>query len=262
VTVTADLIEDYCTLRTAPQLDAVVDAVIKGRNPFDGYSRGWRLQFGDLTNKIRNDPVYQEALKLAQGRTIQAEHCRMNLYLIVRFYLRKLAAGDIIEFGSYRGGSAIFLAAVAKATGLASRVWALDTYDGMPETDPKIDLHRRGDFRNVDYGELVAYAEASGLDNIIFVRGRFEDTAPSVFKTARPMALAHIDCDIFSAVAYSYEAVKDHMIDGGYIAFDDAHYSSCLGATEVVEDLAIRRDQMNCEQIYPHFVFRRWSGSR
>ena len=43
---------------------------------------------------------------------------------------------------------------------------------------------------------------------------------------------------------------------GGYYVFDDATVSSCIGATEVVEDLVIRRDGLNSEQIYPHFVFR------
>jgi hypothetical protein len=50
------------------------------------------------------------------------------------------------------------------------------------------------------------------------------------------------------------------MANGGYVAFDDAHTSSCLGATEAVEDLVIRGDGLNCEQIWPHFVFRAWNG--
>ena len=45
-------------------------------------------------------------------------------------------------------------------------------------------------------------------------------------------------------------------LGGGYVVFDDATVSSCIGATEAVEDLLIRRDGLNSEQIYPHFVFR------
>lgn len=246
---------DYCTL---VQTD-LPDGIIKGRNTKEGYSRGWGLQFDGLREKVLADPIYHDAEQLAKGRTIQAEACRMNLYLIARFYLEKLESGDIIEFGSYRGGSAIFLAAVAKAIGLDSHVWALDTFEGMPKTDLTIDLHRSGDFDDVDYDEMVAYSKSIGLDNLTFVRGLFEDTAPQVLDRSKPIALAHIDCDIKAAVGYSYEVVKDRMIDGGYIAFDDAHYSSCLGATEIVEDIVIRRDGKNCEQIYPHFVFRKWS---
>jgi hypothetical protein len=62
--------------------------------------------------------------------------------------------------------------------------------------------------------------------------------------------------DIHAAVAAAYEAVRGAMVPGGYLVFDDATVSSCLGATEVVETLAIRRDGLSSEQIYPHFVFR------
>jgi hypothetical protein len=46
------------------------------------------------------------------------------------------------------------------------------------------------------------------------------------------------------------------MVPGGYLVFDDATVSSCLGATEAVEQILIRRDGLSSEQIFPHFVFR------
>ncbi len=45
------------------------------------------------------------------------------------------------------------------------------------------------------------------------------------------------------------------MVQGGYIIFDDANVSSCIGATEAVEEI-IQRDCMYSEQIWPHYVFR------
>jgi len=50
--------------------------------------------------------------------------------------------------------------------------------------------------------------------------------------------------------------VKPAMASGGYLVFDDATTSSCIGATEAVENLLIRRDALSSEQIYPHYVFR------
>ena len=94
------------------------------------------------------------------------------------------------------------------------------------------------------------------LDNLVLVKGFFEDTNDSVMAQAEKISLAHIDCDIQPAVKYSYEGVKPFMVNGGYIVFDDATVSSCIGATEIVEDLLIRRDGLNSEQIWPHFVFR------
>jgi hypothetical protein len=132
--------------------------VRKGRNVRDGYSRGVGLQFGTLGDAVGRDPLYAEALSLAQGRTIVAEHNRMNLFLIVRAFLDRIP-GDVIEFGSYKGGNAIFLASVLKKLHPGRRVWSLDTFSGMPETDATVDAHRRGDFQDVDLDELRRFAQ-------------------------------------------------------------------------------------------------------
>ena len=180
----------------------------------------------------------------------------MNLFLIMRFFLSRIPRGNIIEFGSYRGGNAIFMAFLAKHLYPGIQVYALDTFEGMPDTDKQVDAHSRGDFAGVDLPELQKYAGKLDLDNLHFIKGLFENTADAVLVNAAPISLAHIDCDIFSAVKYSYECVKEKMVPGGYFVFDDATVSSCIGATEVVEDLLIRRDGLNSEQIYPHYVFR------
>jgi hypothetical protein len=235
-------------------------ALRNGRSVEDGYARGWGLQYGGLDQKVAADPVYLKAAELAQARSVISLANRMNLYLLLRFYLAKLrhndGHGDIIEFGSFRGGNAIFMAAAAKLLGLDCHVYALDTFAGMPPTDHAVDAHRAGDFAQTDLDELEGYVRSIGLDNLTFVKGLFEDTAPGVLAKSRPIALAHIDCDIHSAVKYSYEIVKPHMVPMGYIVFDDACFSSCIGATEVVEDQVIRQDGLNSEQIYPQFVFR------
>lgn len=238
----------------------------KGRSIRDGYARGWGLEFGGIREFILADPIYQEAMALAQGRTIQTENCRMNLFLLTKHFLRPIldsaAGGSIVEFGSFRGGSAIFLASVCHSLGLNVKIYALDTFEGMPPTDKGVDAHNAGDFSGVDLDELRAYVESSGLSqHLEFVQGTFEATAPMLLTRIPPVLLAHIDCDVYTSVAYAWDAVKPYMANGGYVAFDDAHVSSCLGATEAVEDLAIRRDGLNCEQIWPHFVFRVWPSN-
>ena len=136
------------------------------------------------------------------------------------------------------------------------KVVALDTFSGMPETESAIDVHRAGDFHDVDLEELRRFAAEQGIRNVEFIQGLFQETAPAALTDIGPISLAHIDCDIYSAVAYSYETVKPFMVHGGYFVFDDALFSSCLGATEAVEELVIRRDGLHSEQIFPPFVFR------
>lgn len=239
-----------------PFFDQIKEEVRKGRNVRDGYARGWGLQFGDLKAKIAADSLYQDALALAVGRTLQAEDNRMNMYLLMKFFLGQLPMGHIVEYGSFKGGSAIFMAKVCSVLHPGMQVYAFDTFAGMPETDRAIDAHRAGDFKDVNFEELQDYIRSTGLNNLHLVRGLFEDTAPAKLPDIGAIRLAHIDCDIRSAIEYSYNASLPYMVKGGYIVLDDALFSSCLGATEVVEDILIRRDGLNSEQIFPHFVFR------
>lgn len=239
-----------------PSFDHIEQPVQRGRNIRDGYARGWGIQFGSLRESVRADPLYQYALGMTDGRSIQSEDNRVNLFLIMKFGLTSIASGSIIEFGSYRGGSAIFMAAVCAELYPETTVYALDTFGGMPQTDKAVDAHSKGDFADVNFEELSNYVDKIGLNNLKLVRGMFSDTCPSLLSDIKPIILSHIDCDIRSAVIYSYDVSKKHMAPGGYIIFDDATVSSCIGATEAVEELVIRRDGLHSEQIFPHFVFR------
>lgn len=229
---------------------------LRGRNIRAGYQRGWGLQFGDLVGNIHRDPLYARAVRLARNRTVVAEQNRMNLYLIIRFGFAGLAPGHIVEFGAYRGGNALFMAAVCKELHPDMKIYAFDTFEGMPVTDPSRDAHSAGDFKDAGYHELSHIIEKEKLDNIVLVRGLFEDTAEKALEKIGPVRLNHIDCDIYSAVKFSYDVSRDHMVDGGYWVFDDSLYSSCIGAMEAVEETLIQRDGRFAEQVYPHLVYR------
>lgn len=225
-----------------------------GRNIYEGYQRGCGIMFGDLHDQIAKDPDFAEAYRLADGRTVVWRPRLMNLYLLIRFFLPKLDPGNIIEFGSFRGGSAFFMANLARKYLPGTQVYAFDTFEGMPPTE-EIDAHSEGDFSATSYDEVARAKSEAGLDNLHLVKGRFEDTAREFLSRKGKTALAHIDCDIYGAALYCFEAAKDSMVDGGYIVFDDATEATCIGATQAVEEIIVRYN-LRSEQISPHFVFR------
>lgn len=53
-----------------------------------------------------------------------------------------------------RGGNALFMAHVAKSVAPKARVYACDTYAGMPVTDAARDLHGAGDFSEASFEAL------------------------------------------------------------------------------------------------------------
>jgi hypothetical protein len=234
----------------------IENLVRKGRNLYEGYQRGIGLAFLDLRTRIAADPDFQRARTLAGSRTIVDEAKLANIFLLLKFFVPRLSFGHIVEFGSYKGGSAIFMAALAEKFLPEAQVIGFDTFVGMPPTDAAVDAHRAGGFADVDLTELQQYIDWVGLRNLKFLQGRFEETAAAELRDRERVAFCHIDCDIRSAVEYAYDTTRPCMVAGGYWVFDDPLVADCIGAAEAVEDILIKRDGLNSEQLYPHYVFR------
>src|SRR6266851_2909782 len=147
-------------------------AIRRGRSPHDGYRRGWGLEFGDLRKTLMANEDFRSALAYAEGRTVVSLDRLMNLFLLITEYLPKLSPGHIIEYGSYRAGSSFFMAALAIKFLPGTSIYALDTFDGMPDTNAEIDAHGRGDFQ-VDFSEILNAKEQYGLTNVHLVKGLF-----------------------------------------------------------------------------------------
>lgn len=220
-----------------------------------GYARVCALQCNAITSFIENDPLYLTCKNLIEHRQLLTQSRLINLFLILKYGLKGVE-GDIIEFGSYRGGSAIFLAAAARALGLSTTVYALDTFEGMPDSDSKLDFHHSHNFQDVSFEDLLAYKEKLGLNNLIFVKGRFEETALPLLEKSQKIILAHIDCDLYTSTRYAIDITLPQLHDhGGYLVFDDALQSTCLGALQAVEEM-IQEHHLRAEQSFPHLVYR------
>lgn len=233
----------------------LIDQIVDGRNIFDGYRRGVNLEFTDISEVIAQHPLFIEATSNAQNRSVMDYKRTQNLFLIITCFFDKLDFQNIIEFGSYRGGSAIFMATLLQRLYPNAKLYACDTYEGMPATDHSIDLHRAGDFSNSNVDEINELAASLGLTNLITVKGLVEDTFPAQFPQDQRFALSHIDLDIYHPIRYIQKAVHPFMTKGGYMVYDDATVSTCLGATQAVEEW-ISDTGSRSEQIFPHFVFR------
>ena len=193
-------------LSSLPAIDRIRD-VSGGRCVYDGYQRGWGLEFNGLESQIARDPLFRRALSAAKDddktRTVVKFEKLANIFLIIRYYFDQLEHHNIVEFGSYRGGSALFMATLLAELYPDAKVYALDTFEGMPETDHGKDLHNAGDFRDTSLDSIHAAVKRLGLsNNIVLVKGLVEDTAVATYKMAGHFGFAHLDLDIYPALKY------------------------------------------------------------
>jgi hypothetical protein len=240
-----------------PRIAAMSGELLDGRSMKDGYLRACGIQFGNIRKLCFADPIFARAHQIARSRSGAITDDNLcNLFLLIKFFLPSLPPGHIVEFGTDRGGSAVFMAIVANEFCPGTKVYAFDSFAGMPETDPDRDVHKKGDFHLASDEELRLFVGQVGVRNLELVKGLFRDTIATSLPPVGPIRLTHIDCDLYDAVRDSYDGSKPQMVPGGYIVFDDPLFSTCLGAFEAVESLVIRRDGLHAEQVFPHLVYR------
>ncbi|MFZ4116177.1 MAG: TylF/MycF/NovP-related O-methyltransferase [Chthoniobacterales bacterium] len=229
--------------------------VVQGRNITAGCARGIGIDSNELTAVLEEDPIYQHAVELAAPHTVVGITRLKNIFLILKYGLKE-TTGDIVELGSYRGGSALFMAQVARDLGLTKTIYALDTFEGMPVSENEVDLHQKNDFHDAHLRRLKALIRKNKLTNLVPLKGLFQKTVPKLLSKISSVALAHVDCDIYPSVHYSISALTPHMDPaGGYLIFDDPLTASCIGAMQAVEEL-LPAQGYRAEQIYPHLVYR------
>lgn len=132
--------------------------------------------------------------------------------------------GCFVEFGVYLGGSAWYLAKVARQQKRA--LYLYDTFTGIPFADP-IDEHPKGWFADTSL-ELVKKT----IPDAIYCVGIF----PSTLVEMPPIAFAHIDCDQYRSCHDAWKHFSPLMMPGGVMVFDD--YPVIEGARVAVEEFA------------------------
>jgi predicted O-methyltransferase YrrM len=118
--------------------------------------------------------------------------------------------GLIAEFGVYAGYSINYL---------AKKIWpqtiyGFDSFEGLPADWAGTDL-TKGAF---DRGGELPKVET----NVSLVRGWFDETIPLFMsKNKLPFALIHIDTDTYESAKTIFEQLRDSIVVGTIIIFDE-----------------------------------------
>jgi len=102
--------------------------------------------------------------------------------------------GNFIEAGVYKGGTAKLLQIILEKSP-EKTLHLFDTFEGMPETDKNADLHKRGDFRDTNLKDIMAW---TGTERVSYHPGFIPTTFLGLEKER--FGFAHVDVDIKSSV--------------------------------------------------------------
>ena len=129
-------------------------------------------------------------------------------YHVLNFCMDRLEMeGLILEFGVFSGGSINHIAKQTDRT-----VHGFDSFYGLPErwgNAPAGEFDRKGQLPEV-------------ASNVELHVGLFEQTLPGfITEHPGPVALLHVDCDLYSSAVAVLSALKNQIVPGTKIVFDE-----------------------------------------
>lgn len=146
---------------------------------------------------------------------------------LVSYYHPK--GGDYLEFGVHEGKSFATAYAMAQKYKLSSmHFYAFDSFQGLP-TITGIDRDG-GQFKEGDYAcseaQFSENMRKRGVDitKVTTVPGWFEEVLNNETKKRLPITAASViwvDCDIYESTVPVLDFIRDYVIDGTIIIFDD-----------------------------------------
>ncbi len=127
--------------------------------------------------------------------------------------------GDIVECGTYKGGSAVNLSIVCKITGRKLRIY--DSFEGLPEAHPddrEANPTAKGAFCGL-LDEVKSNIKKYGeIDCCEFIKGWYHETLPNI---KGPILLAFFDVDFEASLDICVRSIWPQLIDTGYVFIDE-----------------------------------------
>ena len=163
-----------------------------------------------------------------------------NVQACIADVVREGVPGDLIEAGTWRGGSAISMRAALAALGDTTRtVWVADSFEGLPKPDAEKyprdagDTHwQSNEYLAVSLESVQGNFKRYGLldDRVRFLKGWFKDTLPTAPITK--LAVARLDGDMYESTIQALGSLYPKISIGGYLIIDDYGLPGCKAAVD------------------------------
>lgn len=133
---------------------------------------------------------------------------------------RSAPDGAAVEMGVFTGGVTRMFLDAGRPT------FAFDTFEGIAGADPKVDMHKDGEYHGGDVLDYIAGAK--------IVKGEIPDSLATI--TMPMISIAHIDLDVKAPTAAALDWVYSRLHMDGVIIMDDYGSSTCPGVREAVDE--------------------------
>jgi len=142
-------------------------------------------------------------------------NCLVHIYQCLANAARLGLEGSVVEFGTFKGGTAAFLGSAVRRLKTKWPVVSFDTFTGFPPRRSPLDMY---DQPNCVFTDVEAVRNYTGRLGVKLVEGDIVDTAKQLQDT--DIVLTFVDTDNYSSARAALDVVIDRTVVGGAIIFD------------------------------------------
>src|SRR5262245_13787659 len=200
-----------------------------------------------IVRRVAVDPDARERGRdwPAEAETMIGWRRLSHLADLVKEVVQDHVPGDLLEAGVWRGGASILMRGALEAYGdRRRRVFACDSFEGLPPPDPArypadagLALHEKRQLA-VSLEEVKENFARYGLldDRVVFVKGWFRDTLPAL--EVDRLAVLRLDGDLYASTTEALDALYRKVSVGGSVVVDD--YQVIEACRRAVDDFRAR----------------------
>src|SRR5258705_986563 len=201
----------------------------------------------NVMQDIDADKDFQQAYAKIKAYTmVEPERC-YALYQAILYIIRKGIRGDFVECGVWKGGSVMLIAYMLLEAGITDRkIYLYDTFEGMTKPGEKDGEREKGEWEKNKVNEQLNNWCLSSLeevqanmattaypkDNIIFIKGKVEQTIPGTLPGK--ISLLRLDTDWYESTKHELLYLYPLLEKGGILIIDD--YGAWQGARKAVDE--------------------------
>src|SRR5215469_17082322 len=141
--------------------------------------------------------------------------------------------GAILEVGVWRGGTGCLMAHASPG----KTVYLADTFEGVVNAGDQDTRYAGGEHADTSEEIVRALLSETGASNARLLKGIFP--AQTAHSVNGPIALLHVDVDVYQSAKDTVEWALPRMPVGSRIVFDDYGFFGCEGVTRLVNQLRV-----------------------
>lgn len=199
--------------------------------------------------KLFYNPIIPTTEKMKYGEDSYPEATELMCKKLKEIIDKKIE-GDIIEFGTYKGGTTLRLAKTLKQLNSSKIIYSLDTFEGLKGMDTPKDkvpkFYKSSMKSNINKVNELFFKNK--IDNVELLEGLFNESIPKLKE--KRFCFAYVDCDLYEGTKQALEFLIPRMNKKGIIFIDDYYSKSFIGVKKAVLEILFEREIIQDLRVY------------